>query len=126
MTPSFDINRQDTNGVTALMMAAISKCSLEVFKTLCLAGADVNLKDKEGLSVMFWLLLRTKPDPQIILLLLQYGFNLKIPNWRLIEPYMSLSKSIKERILFTKIIQHPTSSVGLIRFEHLPSIIKYI
>lgn len=57
-------------------MAAISKCSLEVFKTLCLAGADVNLKDREGLSVMFWLLIRTKIDPKIILLMLQYGFNL--------------------------------------------------
>lgn len=57
-------------------MAAISKCSLEVFITLCLAGADVNLKDREGLSVMFWLLIRTKIDPKIILLMLQYGFNL--------------------------------------------------
>lgn len=96
LKPLFDKNKIDINyrfyNNTKLLHVACARNNYHVIKFLILKGADVNEKDKDGRSCLYYMYEQDKFDPKCIELLIENGLDTKDQST---GPYMNIGEIMK-------------------------------
>ncbi|GHV40077.1 hypothetical protein FACS1894187_20640 [Synergistales bacterium] len=74
-----DVNAKNSDGWTALMVAAQNNPNPEVIATLLKNGADVNAKNSDGWTALMFAA-QNNPNPEVIALLLERGADVNAKN----------------------------------------------